>query len=100
MTLTTSMLIFGVGTPLLIQNNLHRQLPDYQKAIAISNNSNSSAYVYCVQGLTYVKMGDIKSAIASLEQGVKLDSTSDNNWCKSALESAQQENNPLATSAP
>ena len=47
-------------------------IADYQRAIALTNNSAANSYVYCVQGVTYTKMGDFESAIASLEQGVKI----------------------------
>jgi len=60
-------------------------ITDYQKELSISPNS----YIYCVQGVTYTKMNEFKLAITSLEQGVKLDITSENYWCKSALENAR-----------
>jgi len=60
-------------------------ITDYQKALSIS----ATSYTYCVQGITYTKMNEFKSAITSLEQGVKLDIKNENNWCKSALENAR-----------
>ena len=65
-------------------------IADYQKALSIENDSKNKSYIYCVQGITYVKMGEFESAITSLEQGVKLDDTSDNNWCSSVLENVRQ----------
>lgn len=65
-------------------------IADYQKALTISGESKQSSYIYCVQGITYTKMGDFELAIASLQQGVALDSNDENNWCKSALENARK----------
>jgi tetratricopeptide (TPR) repeat protein len=65
-------------------------IADYQKALTISKDSKANSYIYCVQGVTYTKMGDFKLAITSLEQGVKLNDASENDWCKSALENARQ----------
>jgi hypothetical protein len=36
-------------------------------------------------------MGDFESAIISLQQGVELNNTSENDWCKSALENARNQ---------
>ena len=57
----------------------------------MSSDPNRDSYTYCVQGVTYIKMNDLQSAIVALEQGVKLNATSENDWCKSALEVVQQE---------
>ena len=65
-------------------------IADYKKALELSTDDRQSSYIYCVQGVTYVKMNDFDSAIASLEQGVKLNAASENDWCKSALENARQ----------
>jgi tetratricopeptide (TPR) repeat protein len=65
-------------------------IEDYKKALEISSDPIKDSYTYCALGVTYVKMNDFESAIASLEQGVKLSATTENDWCKSALEAARQ----------
>lgn len=65
-------------------------MADYQKALEITNDTNQESYIYCVQGITYLKMNDFQSAIVALERGTKLNGTSQNEWCKSALENARQ----------
>jgi tetratricopeptide (TPR) repeat protein len=69
---------------------LTQAIADYQKTLAISQDPKISSYTYCVQGVTYTKMGDFESAITSLEQGLKMDVTNDIGWCKTALENARQ----------
>jgi tetratricopeptide (TPR) repeat protein len=65
-------------------------IADYQKALTQSSDPATKSYVYCVQGITYTKMGEFEDAITALEQGVKLDVASENSWCKTALENARQ----------
>ena len=71
-------------------NRFTQAIADYQKALAIDSDSKTKSYTFCVQGVTYTKMNDFKSATISLDQGVKLDIANENGWCKTALENAQQ----------
>jgi len=65
-------------------------ITDYQKAISIANDSKAISYAYCVQGITYTKMGDFRSAIPSLKEGLKMDVAKEKEWCKIALDNARQ----------
>lgn len=80
----------GRGNALADIKKFTEAIADYQRAITITNDSKPTSYVYCVQGVTYTKMGDFELAIASLEQGVELDTANENSWCRSALENARQ----------
>ena len=70
--------------------NFAQAITDYQKAVSLAKNSSAISYTYCVQGITYTKMGNFSSAILSLEEGIKLDVSKENGWCKTALDNARQ----------
>jgi len=71
------------------QQNYELAITNYDKAIELAPNTMSSS-IYCLRGDNYTKIGDFESAITSFEQGVRLDVTSEYDWCKSALEKARQ----------
>ncbi len=79
------------GNAFADSKNFAKAIADYQQALAITNDPRAKSYIYCVQGITYTKMGEFKSAIISLEEGIKLDNTGQGDWCKSVLENARQE---------
>jgi len=64
-------------------------LTNFDRAIALAPSTQRS-YIYCMQGSAYATFGDLESAVRTLEQGVSLDIAGQNDWCKSALENAQQ----------
>lgn len=80
---------FCLGLAFTGEGKYELAITNFNKTIELAPSTRES-YILCMQGTTYTKMGDFESAIASLEQGVKLDVTSENNWCKSALENARQ----------
>lgn len=80
----------GRGNALSDSKKFTQAIEDYKKALKMSSGPKMASYTYCVQGVTYIRMNDFQSAIVALEQGVKLNSTSENDWCKSALEAVRQ----------
>src|SRR5215211_2150263 len=73
----------GRGNAFADAKQFTQAIEDYKKALEMSGDPNNDSYTYCVQGVTYIKMNDFQSAIMALEQGVKLNATSENDWCKS-----------------
>jgi tetratricopeptide (TPR) repeat protein len=63
-------------------------IEDYQKAIIL--NANTNPYVYCVQGVTFMKMGNFQAAVSSLEQAQKIEGVGEYEWCRLALDDARQ----------
>jgi tetratricopeptide (TPR) repeat protein len=80
----------GRGNAFADAKQFTQAMEDYKKALEISGDPTKNSYTYCVQGVTYIKMNDLQSAVVALKQGVKLNATSKNDWCKSALEAVQQ----------
>jgi tetratricopeptide (TPR) repeat protein len=80
---------FCLGLAFSNQEKYDLAITNFNKAAEFVPNTRASL-LYCMQGITYTKIGNFESAITSLEQGVKLDGTSGNDWCKSALENAHQ----------
>jgi tetratricopeptide (TPR) repeat protein len=80
----------GRGNAFADTKNFSQAITDYQKAISIATEANAISYAYCVQGITYTKMGDFEFAIPALEEGIKMDVTNEHGWCKTALENARQ----------
>jgi tetratricopeptide (TPR) repeat protein len=62
---------------------------NFNKAIELAPNTKAS-FIYCMQGVTYTKLGDFESAVTVFEQGVKMDITNENDWCKMGLDYARQ----------
>jgi tetratricopeptide (TPR) repeat protein len=75
----------GRGNAYASSKEFDRAIADYQKSISL----DPAPYTYCVLGITYTKIGDFSSAISNLEQGVQLDTKSENPWCKTALDNAR-----------
>ena len=67
-----------------------KAIDDYQTAISLLQDPKVSSYMYCVQGITYIKMNEYSKAITSLQIGVANDTANEYDWCKSALEYIQQ----------
>jgi tetratricopeptide (TPR) repeat protein len=80
---------FCLGLAFSNQEKYELAITNFNKAVELVPKTKASI-LYCMQGITYTKMGNFESAITSLEQGVKLSSTGENDWCKSALENARQ----------
>lgn len=71
------------------QEKYELAIDNFNKAIELAPSTMASS-IYCWQGATYTKFSDFESAINSLEQGINLDVTNENDWCISALENARQ----------
>ncbi len=56
----------GRGNAFADTKKFTQAIADYQKVLTISNDPKAISYIYCVQGVTYTKMADFESAIASL----------------------------------
>lgn len=78
-----------LGLAFANQGKYELAMDNFNKATEFIPNTSASV-LYCVKGITYTRIGNFESAITSLEQGVKLDSANENDWCKSALENARK----------
>ena len=76
----------GRGNALADSSRFAEAIEDYKKALALYDDPEKKSYAYCVQGVTCLKMNEVPSARAALELGVKLNASSENDWCKLTLE--------------
>lgn len=80
---------FCLGIAFSNQGKYELAITNFTKATELAPVTNASV-IYCMQGVTYTKMGDFESAITSFENGIKIDDTGENDWCKLSLENARQ----------
>jgi tetratricopeptide (TPR) repeat protein len=80
---------FCLGRAFSNQGKYESAIDNFNKAIELAPTTEAGL-IYCMQGITYSKLGDFQSAVRVFEQGVKIDVTNENDWCKAGLDNAQQ----------
>jgi tetratricopeptide (TPR) repeat protein len=80
---------FCLGRAFSNQEKYEFAITNFDKAIELAP-SMKTGLIYCMQGITYTKLGDFDSAIMVFEQVVKEDVTNEYDWCKAGLDNARQ----------
>ena len=80
---------FCLGQAFSNQGKYELAISNFNKATEFAPSTEASL-IYCLQGVTYTKMGNFESAVSVLEKGVKIDGPNENDWCKTVLENARQ----------